>query len=318
MTDKTREPESTADEAAKPETGEGAKKRRKKRATSLEKLVALSKEQGIIQAKQLWIAIWSLRIAIISTFLTLVAIIIAVWIGWDKISSVQTDVKQTQLVITSPSEGERVGLGQKVYGKTPFFKMNHYIVVRLVRTGTAYVQSEPAYVSPDGSFSGEARFGDQTVGLDDEFRIQVLATKTTFPAGVLTNAPDDAVLSKSVTVRRVGVPGDHIVITSLTNGAEVEFDDRILGTTPFPELNHYIVVTPVRVGTAFVQDNPASVNRVDGTFSGTARFGGAEVGVGEQFIVRVLATKTILPAGPLTHEPENAVTSNSVTVRRKR
>lgn len=303
-----------------------AKMRLKEQVDLLAKLVALSEEQGTLQAEQVKIARRNWWIAIVSIILVIVGIIIAIIVGrkeigslWNKIGSLQSDVKQSQFVITSPTEGQSVGLGQWVRGKTKFPELNHYIIVTVVRTGTAYVQNKPAFVNPDGTFSGDARFGNQGAGEDDEFRIRVLAIKATLPAGLLAEVPSDAIFSDFVTVRRVQPP-EKIVITSPTAGADVDFDDRILGKTPFPELNHYIVVTPVRVGTAFVQDQPASVNRADGTFSGTARFGGVEVGVGEQFIVRVLATKSTLPASPLTpaNVPGDAVYSNSVSVRRRK
>ncbi len=283
-------------------------------------------EKQLDEAKKQTGLVW--RALIVAIIALIVAIIGASAAGvgvWRDIKKTQADVKQVgaevrkgQFVITSPADYSEVGLGQVIRGRTPFPDRNHYIVVTLVRTGTAYVQDEPAFVSPDGTFTGEARFGNQAVGEDDEFRIQVLATKAILGAGILAEIPDDAIFSESLTVRRVAPSGNQIVITSPTDGAEVAFDDKILGTTPFPEMNHYIVVTPVKIGTAFVQDNPASANRVRGTFSGTARFGGAEVGVGEQFIVRVVATRSKLPAGPLTHEPDDAVPSNSVTVRRKK
>jgi hypothetical protein len=120
-------------------------------------------------------------------------------------------------------------------------------------------------------------------------------------------------------VQRVerGVLANKFTITYPTNGADVTFDDKVLGNTPFPNMNHYIVVTPVKTGTPYVQDRPALVNSGEGTFSGQARFGGAEVGVGEQFIVRILATKSPLEPGPLNSVPADVVFSESVAVRRR-
>jgi cytoskeletal protein RodZ len=259
---------------------------------------------------------------IIATLSVVVAVIfgtIGLWININRqADKVQNKIEESQLVLTSPSEGTEVGLGHRVLGKTPFPQLNHYIAVRVVRTGSTYFQ--PAFVSPDGSFSGEARFGDAASGEDDEYTIRALATKATLVTGNLTEVPSDAVWSDFVTVRRVQsspVAGTQIAITTPTEGAEVGADSTISGKTSFTDLNHYIVVTPTRIGTSFVQNQPALVNRADGSFTWRATFGGAQVGVGEQFTVRVLATKSTLPEAPLTKEPADAVSSNLVTVKRK-
>jgi hypothetical protein len=227
-------------------------------------------------------------------------------------------LKESRFVLTSPSEGADVGLGQRVVGKTPYAELNHYVAVRIVRTGSTYIR--PAFVSSEGDFSGEARFGDVAVGDDDEFTIRVLATRATLVTGILTEVPDDAVWSDSVTVRRVQsspVTGTQIIITMPADGAEVGVDSTISGKTSLPDLNHYIVVTPTRIGTSFVQSQSALVNRANGSFIWRATFGGAQVGAGEQFTVRVLATKSTLSPAPLTTEPPDAVFSNSVIVKRK-
>ncbi len=230
--------------------------------------------------------------------------------------TVVQEIKQNNLDITDPPEGASVGLGQRVRGNTPYPYLNHYLVVKLVRTGSTSIQ--PAIVDPDGTFSGEVRFSDGggniAVGEDDEFTVRVLATKEKLDAGSLATFPDDAKLSRQITVRRTR-PTEQPAIIVPASGAEVSFDDKVSGTTPFTNLNHYIVVTPLRVGTPYVQDQPASVT--NGTFSGRARFGGAAVGVGEKFSVQVLATKTTLAAGPLTKQPADAMVSNSITVTRK-
>jgi hypothetical protein len=173
-------------------------------------------------------------------------------------------------------------------------------------------------VSPDGTFSGEIRFSDGgdkiAVGEDDEFSLRVLATKQKLDAGGLATFPDDAKLSRPITVRRTK-PTEQLAITIPASGAEVSFEDKISGTTLFTDLNHYVVVTQVRGGAAYVQDQPASVKNE--TFSGRARFGGINVGVGEQFTVQVVATKSTLSAGSLPKPPADAVVSNTVTVKRK-
>jgi hypothetical protein len=223
-------------------------------------------------------------------------------------------LEQGELAITDPPDNASVGLGQKVRGTTPYVDLNHYLVVTAVRTATSYVQ--PAFVSADRTLSGDARFGDANAGEDDEFTVRVLATKSRLEMGILANVPDDAKVSRPVTVRRTK-PTEQIIISTPADGEDVGLDAAITGKTYLKDLNHYVVVKSLKVGTSYVQDRPPSINRNDGTFIGNARFGRAALGIGEQFMVRVLATRSTLPAAPLTNEPPDAVFSNSVTVTRK-
>jgi hypothetical protein len=227
-------------------------------------------------------------------------------------------LEQSKLIITNPPEGANVGIGQKVRGITPYSDLNHYVVVTMVRTGS--VQIGPAAVSTDGTFTGDPRFSNEGIasaGEGDEFTIRVLATRSGLEAGNLTSVPDDAILSRPLTVRHTK-PSGQIVISTPVEGADVSLDEAIAGKTSLPDLNHYIVVKFLKVGTSFVQDQPALVNRSDSTFSGKVRLGGTQVAIGEQFAVSVLATKATLPAALLANPPADAVFSKSVTVTRKR
>src|SRR5882672_1820559 len=226
---------------------------------------------------------WERAMATLAVSIAIVFGTIGLWVNTNRqAEKVGNKLKESQFVVTSPPEGADVGLGQRVFGKTPYPQLNHYVAVTIIRTGSTYIR--PAFVSPDGTFSGEARFGDAAVGEDDEFTIRALATKASLATGNLTEVPDDAVWSDFVTVRRVQsspVAGTQIVLTTPTDGAEVGADSTISGKTSLPDLNHYIIVTPTRIGTSFVQNQPALVNRADGSLTWRATFGGAQVGVGE-------------------------------------
>ena len=259
---------------------------------------------------------------IIATLAVIVAIIfgaVGVLVNTNKQADiVGQKVQASQFVITSPPEGASVGIGQKVRGNTPRPDLNHHILVTMIRTGTMVLA--PAFPSRDGTFSGEARFGDQTVGEDDEFSIRAVATTDTLVNGPIASIPGDAMLSEAVHVRRVfSVPlvaGPGPTITAPTDGLKVGKEYQIKGTTSLKDWNHYVVVTPLRIGTAFVQDQPATINRTDGSFTGRAVFGTTQVGIGERFSIRIIATKSTLPAAPLTNAPADAVFSNTVTVLR--
>jgi hypothetical protein len=283
--------------------------------------------QTNLQGEQLLIARRGWRISLtgvvlqaLAVVLTAAGIVIALVGIWPNLRKLQLDVKQNQLVISSPQDRAEVGSGQKIRGQTPFPNLNHYIVVTLVRTGDIYVQKDAAQIAPDRTFSGEARFEDMPVTQDDELKLQVLAASSGISPGKLDQAalPDDVVFSEPVEVRWVRSPGGEIVIMTPVSGAEVGFNDTVLGKTAFTDLNHYIVVTPVNAGTTYVQDQPALVNSADGSFSGVARFGGAEGSRQQQFFVRVVVTRSILTPGPLINEPADAVHSNTITVTRRK
>lgn len=106
-------------------------------------------------------------------------------------------------------------------------------------------------------------------------------------------------------------------ITNPSYGDSVDLFDLIQGKTPFMGMNHYIVVTPLKTGGDFIQDVPAKVSS-DGSWIGRAKLGTAEVGVGEKFAVRVIATKSTLSPGQLIPVPEDAFSSDSITVTRKK
>ena len=114
-----------------------------------------------------------------------------------------------------------------------------------------------------------------------------------------------------------GIQAREFKITSPADGAIVDRIALIRGKTPFPEMNHYVVVTPVKTKEDWVEDGPVRVS-ASGLWDTQATFGSAAVGAGEQFIVRALATKSILSPGPLTEVPKDAIFSESITVTRSK
>jgi hypothetical protein len=104
----------------------------------------------------------------------------------------------------------------------------------------------------------------------------------------------------------------QLVITDPSDGASVKDTATIQGTTPYPKEHHYVIVTPVnKVSWVW----PATV-ATDGSLSGSAQFGEGEVGKGETFEVRILATKSTLSKGVLKEEPKDAKNSKTITVIR--
>ncbi len=262
-----------------------------------------------------------LLIVIIGVFVGTLALIAAVVIGVISVrresQRAESRYAQSQLNITFPLEGSSVRLSQKIRDATPYLNRNHYLLITAVGTGS--VRVEPISVTSDGSFRAEVKFGDSppdlAPGNEEEFAIRVLATSDRLEPGDFSKAPDDAILSEPITITRAQTL--RIVINAPTDGADIGLDASVTGKTSVPDLNHYIIVKSVKAGISYVQDRPVSVNRTDGTFSGHARLGEAGIGLGEQFVIRVVATKSILRAAPLVNEPPDAVSSNAITVTRK-
>jgi hypothetical protein len=93
-----------------------------------------------------------------------------------------------------------------------------------------------------------------------------------------------------------------------------QVDERqvVRGTTPFPGLRYYIIVT-----TPQGQDFVSSEAAVSGdSWEGVATFGSAGVGGGEKFYVRVIATKARLSEGPFSGTAD-AISSDSIPVIRR-
>lgn len=105
-------------------------------------------------------------------------------------------------------------------------------------------------------------------------------------------------------------------ITVPVEGATVEQTEVIYGKTSFPEMNHYIVVTPLKTGDRWIQDEPVTIN-VNGTWTGLAKFGESTVGAGENFRVQGIAIKSTLSPGQLTSVPPDAIFSGPIKVTRK-
>jgi hypothetical protein len=260
---------------------------------------------------------WRSFVGIIAVIIAVVVAAVGITINSQRnAESLIQQIQLNRLEITEPPDGARVSSGQTVRGNTPFPYLNHYLMVTAIRTGNTNLL--PTTVNPDGTFSGEVRFADpasdMTTGEDDEYTVRVLATKQQLSPGRLASSPDDASIAKPITVRR-SKANKQVMITVPVGGATVGLEERVSGTTPFSDLNHYIIVTPLKVGTPYVQAQPATVS--NGTFNGQARLGGTSVGVDDQFSIQIVATKAILAPGPLNKPPEDAVKSNSVNVIRK-
>lgn len=106
-----------------------------------------------------------------------------------------------QIVISSPAEGATVGMFEQVIGTSHVGDLKHYILVRPVKSGAAYIQEQPV-AGNNGNLTGRAQFGTASVGIGQQFTVEIIATSTTLAPGLLNDKPTDAVTSKPITVRR--------------------------------------------------------------------------------------------------------------------
>jgi len=115
------------------------------------------------------------------------------------------------------------------------------------------------------------------------------------------------------TDRVADAPG--FVITTPRESQEVDPGVEVRGRTPYPALHHYVVVTSIATGGAWVQLPAATVSSAH-TFSGPAQVGTATTGGSQKFRIEVFATRERLGPGRLTI-PGDARFSQPVTVVRK-
>jgi len=262
----------------------------------------------------------SLRIQLLATLITAIGVLAAIYFGIrQQTALLEKKFDQGRFTISSPTDRSVIRGGQLVRGSTPFRSLNHYLLVTIIRTGDVYVQKQPVHVMPDGTFSIEARFDLLPVTDADPLKLQLLATSGTLSEDRLTAVPSDALFSEAIEVtiiETVVAPGAFVIDTPAA-GATVGLDTTVTGKTPYPDRHNYIVITPKRTGAAALQDQPAIVNSSDGTFTGRVRLGGVQTGIGEQFMIHIIATKSELTAGPLVKEPDDAARSNTIIVTRK-
>ena len=262
----------------------------------------------------------SLRIQLLAILITAIGVLAAIYFGIrQQTALLEKKFDQGRFTISSPTDRSVIRGGQLVRGSTPFRSLNHYLLVTIIRTGDVYVQKQPVHVMPDGTFSIEARFDLLPVTDADPLKLQLLATSGTLSEDRLTAVPGDALFSEAIEVtiiETVVAPGAFVIDTPAA-GATVGLDTTVTGKTPYPDRHNYIVITPKRTGAASVQDQPAIVNSSDGTFTGRVRLGGVQTGIGEQFMIHIIATKSELTAGPLVKEPDDAARSNTIIVTRK-
>jgi len=100
-------------------------------------------------------------------------------------------------------------------------------------------------------------------------------------------------------------------------GSLVDIGDTVLFVSPYSNLNHYVIVTPLRSPTRWVVDGPLRVE-AGVQQHGKARFGDTQAGQGERFSIQILATATLHNAGPLEPLPPDQRLSPAVLVTRAR
>jgi hypothetical protein len=116
--------------------------------------------------------------------------------------------------------------------------------------------------------------------------------------------------------QRSGDATAAFAVTAPRESERVGLRVEVRGRTPFTTLRHYIVVTPLATGDVWVQTSPVTSVTPGGTFLGLAQLGTASDGGEQRFTIQVLATRSVLRAGPLVVVPSDARFSPPVTVIR--
>ena len=94
-------------------------------------------------------------------------------------------------------------------------------------------------------------------------------------------------------------------------------EDGVLvsGRTPYSgELNHYVIVTWPGGLVDYVQ--PKAIVSFSGNWDASAKIGDVDTPPGTKFVIRCLATSSVLAPGPLLETPANPIYSDAVVVIR--
>jgi len=156
-----------------------------------------------------WIAVAGFIVAVLTLIVNIISlggrvtnIQVIVKDTQESVKRVEEEVLSRRFVITTPVEGVTVDFTDIVSGVTPFPNKNNYIVVTPLKTGDDWVQDGPVKISGDGLWTGRAQFGTGEAGVGEKFLVRAIATQATLSPGPLTQVPEDAVFSGSITVTR--------------------------------------------------------------------------------------------------------------------
>jgi hypothetical protein len=106
------------------------------------------------------------------------------------------------LRIIKPSDGETVGLKQRVWGRTPYSSWNHYVVLKPPKYNCKGIVSAQAVVEGNG-WDSSAQIGERNTDSGKKFEVFILAIQTPLPRGaVLCEWPPGSKISEPVTVIR--------------------------------------------------------------------------------------------------------------------
>lgn len=128
--------------------------------------------------------------------------------------------------------------------------------------------------------------------------------------------PPHSVKSSTQNTEDLNPPASTILkITKPQKGDKVGPTEIVHGVTSLRGYNLYLIVIPLQTGDRYIVDGPLSVDPAGG-WSGRARYGEGNKGIGERFAVNILATRGILSEGVLDSLPSDARNSEPVEVER--
>jgi serine/threonine protein kinase len=109
-----------------------------------------------------------------------------------------------------------------------------------------------------------------------------------------------------------------VKITKPGRGEIVSPSPTVIAETSCTGMKHYIVVKPSGINQLYLQGELVATSA--NSWQGTAQIGDTGASNGEEFTIKVLATKDERPIGPLRQEriPEDAIFSNEVVVELKK
>ncbi len=151
----------------------------------------------------LWAA-WATILALPLTFITMTVAAIALFYQVRDLRAVaartEAQLVRSQLRIAYPKDGDAVQALSEVRGLTPYPNKVLYLVV--ATRGGEFLQDSKVRVTPAGTWSGQAAFGNASLVDGTTFIVRVAALERPLPSGV-KHLPGDAIFSDPVTVKRV-------------------------------------------------------------------------------------------------------------------
>ena len=111
---------------------------------------------------------------------------------------------------------------------------------------------------------------------------------------------------------------DHVDLLKILTPAEGQKVDsyvNVTGFSPFLKMNHYLIASTTKPPQQYIDGSPFSPES-NGYWKATIHLGSGSSGIGQNYLIQVLSSETVLPEGPIKSFPKDSHISPAINVLR--